>query len=105
VDETEFILIQFFKTCLFVKTRFYLFQMPVFLTFLDTKIWWGYTIKQLPPESPDLSACPWLLRIQIWCLGKFLSFYGLTNFMTSCWNAFGVAWKEVMMIFVCGIFT
>jgi len=41
----------------------------------------GRTIKQLFRNSPDLSACPWLLRLQIWCLGKFLSFYGLTNFM------------------------
>jgi len=42
----------------------------------------GGTIQQLSPESPDLSApCPWLLRLQVWCLGKFLSFYGLTNFM------------------------
>ena len=40
-----------------------------------------HTIKQLPRESSDPSACPWLLRIQIWCLGKFLSFYGLTKFM------------------------
>jgi len=31
--------------------------------------------------SPDLTACPWLLRRQIWCLGKMLNFYGLTNFM------------------------
>jgi len=41
----------------------------------------GHAIKQLSRESPDLSACPWLLRIQIWCLENFLSFYGLTNFM------------------------
>ena len=40
-----------------------------------------HTIKQLPRESPDLFACPWLLRLQIWWLGKFLSFHGLTNFM------------------------
>ena len=84
----EFILIQFFKTCLFVKTSFYLlqtplffiFQMPVFFTFLNTKIGGGLAMKQLPRESSDLPACPWLLRLQICCLGKFLSFYGLKNF-------------------------
>ena len=41
----------------------------------------GHTIKQLPQESPDLSACPWLLRLQIWCFTNFLRFYGLTKFM------------------------
>ena len=30
----------------------------------------GHAIKQLARESPDLSACPWLLWLQIWCLGK-----------------------------------
>jgi len=57
--------------------------MPVFFTFLNTLLEFGggHAIKQLPRESPDLSACPWLLRLQIWCLGKFLSFYGLENFM------------------------
>jgi len=55
--------------------------MPVIFTFLNTRIWWGHRIKKLPRVSPDLSACPWLLRLQIWCLGKFLSFYGLTNFI------------------------
>ena len=40
----------------------------------------GHTIEQLPWESPDLSACCWLLRLQIGCLGKLLSVYGLTNF-------------------------
>jgi len=37
----EFTLIQFFKTCLFVITSFYLFQRHVFFTFLNTSIWWG----------------------------------------------------------------
>ena len=36
-----FILIQFLKTCLSVKTSFCLNQMPVFFTFLNTRIWWG----------------------------------------------------------------
>jgi len=36
----EFILIQFFKTCLFVKTSSYSFQMYVFFTFLNTRIRW-----------------------------------------------------------------
>jgi len=36
----EFILIQFFKTWLFVKTCFYLFQTPVFFIFLNTIILW-----------------------------------------------------------------
>jgi len=54
--------------------------MPVFFTFLNTKIWWGQAIKQFPRESPDPSACSWLL-LQIRCLGKFLSIYGLTKFM------------------------
>jgi len=37
----EFILIQFFKIFLLVKTSFCLFQMPAFFTFLNTRIWWG----------------------------------------------------------------
>jgi len=77
----EFILIQFFKTGLFVKTSFYSFQMAVLFTFLNTRISWRHTIKQLLRESPDLSAYPWLLQLQIWCLRKFLNFYGLSNFM------------------------
>ena len=36
-----FILTQFFNTCLLVKTSFYLLQMLVFFTFLNTRIWWG----------------------------------------------------------------
>jgi len=44
--------------------------MPVFFTFLNTRIWWGNAIKQLPRESPDLSAWPWLLRLQIWMFTK-----------------------------------
>jgi len=76
----EFILIHVFKTYLFFETSFHLFQMSVFFTYLNTRISWGHAIKQLPRESPDLSACPWLLRLQIGCLGKFLRFYGLTNF-------------------------
>jgi len=27
--------------------------MPVFFTFLNTRIWWGHTIKLLTWESPD----------------------------------------------------
>jgi len=34
----EFILIQSFRTSLFVKTGFYLFRMPVFFTFLNIRI-------------------------------------------------------------------
>jgi len=45
----EFILIQFFKTCLLVKTSFYLFQMPVFYTVLNTRIWWGAYNQAVPP--------------------------------------------------------
>jgi len=55
--------------------------MPIFFTFLNTRIWWGTCNQTVARESPDLSACPWLLQLQIWCLGKFWSFYGLTNFM------------------------
>jgi len=36
-----FILTQFFNTCLLVKTSFYLLQMLVFFTFLNTRIRWG----------------------------------------------------------------
>jgi len=77
----EFILTQIFKTYLFVKTNFYLFQMLVFFTFLNTRIGWGAYNQVVARESPDLSVRPWLLRLQIWCLRKFLSFYGLTKFM------------------------
>jgi len=47
--------------------------MPVFFTILNAVLEFGegHAIKQLPGESPDLSACPWLLRLQIWCWGKF----------------------------------
>jgi len=42
--------------------------MPVCFTFLNTRIWWGAYNQAVAQESPDLSACPWLLRLQIWCL-------------------------------------
>jgi len=45
----EFILIQFFKTCLLVKTSFCLFQMPVFFTFLNTRIWWRAYYQAVAP--------------------------------------------------------
>jgi len=63
--KTKIILIQFFKTCLLVKTTFYLFQMPVFSHSSILEFGGGHTIKQLTRESPDLSACPWLLRLKI----------------------------------------
>jgi len=89
----EFILIQFFKTCLLVKTNFYLFQMSVFFTFLSTKIWWGGI-------QSSISACPWLLRLQICCLGKCLSVYGLTNFMLKLiWCGSEVNYDDVFGIF------
>ena len=55
--------------------------MPVFSHSLILEFGGGHTIKQLPRKSTDLSACPWLLRLQIGCLRKFFSFYGLTNFI------------------------
>jgi len=57
------------------------FQMPVFFTFLNTRNWWGAYNQAVARESPDLSACPWLLRLQVWCIEEFLSCYDLTNLM------------------------
>jgi len=47
----------------------------------------------------DLSACPWLLRLQIWCLWKCLIFYG---FGTVLKNGFGTVLKKIMMILFMG---
>jgi len=55
--------------------------MPVFFTFLNTRIWWGHAIKQLPQEPPDLICMTLIVMTTDLMIGKCLSFYGLTNFM------------------------
>jgi len=77
----EFILIQFFKTRLLVKTCFYLFQMPVFLICLNTTIWWETCNQAVAPRITRLTCMPLVVMTTDLMFRKILSFYGLTNFM------------------------
>jgi len=56
----EFILIQVFKSCLLVEISFYLFQMPVFFTFLNTTIRWRAYYEAV---APRISRLIWMLLV------------------------------------------
>jgi len=55
--------------------------MPMFFTFINTRIWWGGYNLAVAPGITRPICVPLVLLLQIWCLGKFLSFHVLTNVM------------------------
>jgi len=61
----EFILIQFLKLVFLSKLVFTYFKCLHFRHSSILEFGGGHTVKQLPRESPDLSACSCLLRLQI----------------------------------------
>jgi len=75
--------------------------MPVFFTFLNTRIWWGECNQAVAPGITRLSATPGCYDNRS---GVKQNLWAFMVWQTSCWNGFGEVLKEIMMIFVCGVF-
>ena len=69
------------KTCFLSKLVFTHFKCLNFSRSSILEFGRGEYNQGFPQASPDLSARPWLLRQQIWSLGKHLGFGSLTNVM------------------------
>jgi len=76
--------------------------MPVFFTFLNTRIWWGAYNQAVARGITRPICMPMVVTTTNLMFRKIFEFYGLTNFMLK-W--FGVVLKKVMVIFISGIFT
>jgi len=73
--------------------------MPVFFTFLNTKVWWGACNQAVGPRITRPICMPLVVMTTDLMFRKMFMVW-----QTLCWNGFGVVLKEVMMIFVCGVF-